>query len=91
MATQIADRNDRLVVCGDFNVAPDSETLKVLAGIGLADLVTGGGFAGTRTSHYSKPGKFADYMLVNALVNVHSFDVVTEPEVSDHCPLVLEM
>lgn len=91
MVTQIAEPKDRLVVCGDFNVAPDSETFKVLSGIGLSDLVTRGRFAGTRTSHYRKPGKFADYMLVNAAVDVQSFDVVTEPEVSDHCPLILEL
>lgn len=46
--------------------------------------------ASTRTSHYAKPGRFADYMLVNARVAVRSFSVVTYPEVSDHCPLVLE-
>jgi endonuclease/exonuclease/phosphatase family metal-dependent hydrolase len=91
MAIKVSGSKERLIVCGDFNVAPDSETFSVLAGIGLSDLVTSRGFTGTRTSHYSKPGKFADYMLVNASVEVHSFDVVTEPEVSDHCPLVLEI
>jgi endonuclease/exonuclease/phosphatase family metal-dependent hydrolase len=51
--------------------------------------VTTRGFQGTRTSHYTKPGKFADYMLVNECVNVIDFDVVRDPEVSDHCPLLL--
>jgi diadenosine tetraphosphatase ApaH/serine/threonine PP2A family protein phosphatase len=88
---RIAEPGDPLVVCGDFNVEPQSETFSVLANIGLVDLVTTRGFAGTRSSHYPKPGKYADYMLVNDQVDVRSFEVVTTPEVSDHCPLVLEI
>jgi endonuclease/exonuclease/phosphatase family metal-dependent hydrolase len=91
LARRIAAPADRLILCGDFNVAPDSETFRILAGIGLHDLVTARGFAGTRTSHYTKPGRFADYMLVNRAVEVIDFNVVTTPEVSDHCPLVLEI
>ena len=87
----VADEGDRLVVCGDFNVEPGSATFDVLAEIGLTDLVTARGFTDTRTSHYGKPGRFADYMLVNAAVSVIGFDVVAEPEMSDHRPLVLEI
>jgi endonuclease/exonuclease/phosphatase family metal-dependent hydrolase len=53
--------------------------------------VTARGFKGTRTSHYKKPGRFADYMLVNQSEAVRRFEVVDSPEVSDHCPLVLEV
>lgn len=87
----VAQPDDPLIVCGDFNVEPGSATFAVLGEIGLTDLVTTRGFAGTRTSHYRKPGRFADYMLVNRQVTVESFTVLVEPEVSDHCPLVLEM
>lgn len=38
-----------------------------------------------------KPGKFADYMLVNREDAVKDFDVIHDPEVSDHCPLVLDL
>lgn len=86
----VADPGDPLVVCGDFNVEPGSETFRVLGEIGLDDLVMRHGISSTRTSHYGKPGRFADYMLVNRLVEVRGFTVVREPEVSDHCPLVLE-
>jgi endonuclease/exonuclease/phosphatase family metal-dependent hydrolase len=82
---------DRIVLCGDFNVEPESETFDILADVGLKDLVTGRGHAGTRTSHYKKPGRFADYMLVNNIVDVRRFEVVADPEVSDHCPLLLEL
>lgn len=87
----IAEPGDRIVLCGDFNVEPDSETFDILRRIGLHDLVTGGGFSSTRNSRYTKPGRFADYMLVNYRVDVKHFDVIMDPEVSDHCPLLLEL
>jgi endonuclease/exonuclease/phosphatase family metal-dependent hydrolase len=51
--------------------------------------VTGLGLSGTRTSHYAKPGRFADYILVNKSAIVERFSVVTDPEVPDHCPPAL--
>ncbi len=88
---QIATPDDALIVCGDFNIEPDSETFEILAKVGLTDLVTGRGFTSTRTSHYQKPGKFADYMLVNRHVTVVDFSVIANPEISDHCPLLLRI
>lgn len=82
---------ERLVVCGDFNVLPNSATFPTLAAQGLSDLVAGRGFSDTRTSLYPKPGRFADYMLVTPQVEVRSFEVVVEPEVSDHRALLLEI
>jgi endonuclease/exonuclease/phosphatase family metal-dependent hydrolase len=78
-----------LIVCGDFNVLPESRLFEALAGLGLKDLVTTRGFHDTRTSHYAKPVRFADYLLVSDEVAVLSFDVVESPEVSDHRPLLL--
>ena len=80
---------DPVVVCGDFNVLPVSETFRVLARVAPYNLVTTRGHPGTRTSFYEKPEKFADYMLVNGPLRDARFDVVREPEISDHCPLVL--
>jgi endonuclease/exonuclease/phosphatase family metal-dependent hydrolase len=85
----VAEPGDPVVACGDLNVEPGSETFAVLAGLGLRDLVTASGADGTRTSHYAKPGRFADYMLVNDAVGVLAFEVVRAPEVSDHRPLLL--
>jgi endonuclease/exonuclease/phosphatase family metal-dependent hydrolase len=87
----IAMPGDQIVLCGDFNVGPDSQTFDILADLGLRDLVTSRGHTSTRTSHYKKPGRFADYMLVNDVVDVKRFEIVTDPEVSDHCPLLLEI
>lgn len=78
-----------LVLCGDFNVLPDSATFTTLGRLGLTDLVTTRGFTDTRTSLYTKPGRYADYMLVNDAVSVETFSVAETPEVSDHRPLIL--
>jgi len=78
-----------LIVCGDLNVLPDSRLFDTLAGLGLTDLVTTHGFTDTRTSRYTKPGRYADYLLVTPEVDVIEFDVVEQPEVSDHRPLAL--
>jgi hypothetical protein len=91
LVTAIREPGDRIVLCGDFNVEPDSETFDILRQTGLTDLVTGRDHTSTRTSYYKKSGRFADYMLVNDVIDVKRFEVVTAPEVSDHCPLLLEI
>ncbi|MBB3539966.1 MULTISPECIES: endonuclease/exonuclease/phosphatase family protein [unclassified Rhizobium] len=80
-----------LVVCGDFNVVPGSVMFAALAELGLTDLVTSRGHTDTRTSHYAKEGRYADYLLVTANIDVVAFDVVEQPEVSDHRALLLEI
>lgn len=89
LSQQVSEPEDAVVICGDFNVEPESETLRALTDAGLSELVTGHGFASTRNSQYTKPGRFADYMLINDVDSVQKFEVVYDPEVSDHCPLVL--
>lgn len=91
LAAQITQPGDLSVICGDFNVGPDSDTIRLLQAQGLTELVTTGGFSGTRSSHYPKPGKFADYMCVSDPAAVLDFQVIRCPELSDHCPLVLTL
>ena len=88
---RIRRRGEALVVCGDFNLLPGSRTFAWLNAIGLTDLVTSRGFTDTRTSHYAKPGRYADYMLVSPEVEIVAFDVMAAPEVSDHRALLLEL
>lgn len=88
---RIHQPGEALVVCGDFNVLPESRTFDALRRLGLTDLVTGRGFTDTRTSLYEKPGRYADYMLANAEAHVVDFEIVAEPEVSDHRPLLLTL
>ncbi|WP_298921284.1 endonuclease/exonuclease/phosphatase family protein [uncultured Roseobacter sp.] len=91
LSRQVSEPDDLKVICGDFNVEPDSQTLSILSQVGMFELVTGRGFNGTRNSHYKKPRRYADYMLINREQEVKSFDVIYNPEVSDHCPLILEL
>ncbi len=83
--------DDLTVIFGDFNVEPESETLSMLSEAGMTELVTRHGFRSTRNSQYKKPGRFADYMLIDREDAVKNFDVIQDPEVSDHCPLILEL
>lgn len=91
LSQQVSEADDLAVLCGDFNVGPTSETLSILSEAGFSELVTARGFISTRTSLYQKPMKHADYMLVNRISEITSFDVVSDPEVSDHCPLLLSL
>lgn len=91
LSEQVSEVGDLRVICGDFNVEPESETLGILGRAGFVELVTSRGFTTTRSAHYSKPGRFADYMLIDRAQAVKGFQVVQHPEVSDHCPLVLEV
>lgn len=88
---KVRQPGDGLVVCGDFNLLPDSETFAILGRLGLTDLVTTRGFTDTRTSWYPKEGRYADYLLVTPQVRIEKFEVVAEPEVSDHRTLLLEI
>jgi endonuclease/exonuclease/phosphatase family metal-dependent hydrolase len=60
----------------------------VLREAGLVDLV---GPADTRGSRYVKPVRHASYLLVSDPAAVRRFEVLTEPEVSDHRALLLEL
>ena len=81
---------DPIVACGDFNVLPGSETFRVMTRVAPYNLVTLRGYDSTRTSHYPKANRWADYMLVNGPLKNAPFEVVSDPEISDHCPLVIE-
>jgi len=77
------------VMCGDFNLLPDTQSLKKLEDSGLRNLVKENGITSTRTSFYTKPEKFADYAFVSDEIAIKDFKVLPD-EVSDHSPLYLE-
>ncbi len=60
----------------------------MLGDLGLVDLV---GTADTRTASYPRPVRHASYLLVSDPAAVRRFEVVAEPEVSDHRALLLEV
>ncbi len=77
------------VLLGDFNLLPDTESLKKIESIGLRNLIAEHGVVSTRTSHYTKPEKFADYAFVSEGIEVRDFRVLPD-EVSDHAPLLID-
>lgn len=88
LVTRVREAADLVVVAGDLNLLPDSETFEILRGIGLTELVHD---TDTRTSAYAKPVRHASYLLVSDPDAVAAFEVPTDPEVSDHRPLVLDL
>lgn len=84
------DPDEPLIVTGDFNLLPGSGMFDALSEFGLEDLGARYGVTDTRTELYSKPNRFADYTLVNDLVDVVHFEVPAEPLLSDHRPMILD-
>ena len=78
-----------LVLAGDFNLLPDTQSIRIFEKMGWENLIRTHHVASTRTSHYDKPERFADYMFIKNGVQVHDFRVLPE-EVSDHAGLFLE-
>ncbi|MEX0287170.1 MAG: endonuclease/exonuclease/phosphatase family protein [Paracoccaceae bacterium] len=79
-----------LILAGDFNVLPDNPMFTDLATLGIRDQITANGISDTRTTLYSKPQRFADYLLTNQTIDIHRFEVPAQPELSDHRPLILD-
>ena len=77
------------VLCGDFNLLPDTESLKLFEAAGLRNLIKEYKVSSTRTSFYKKPEKYADYIFVTKGIQVKDFKVLPD-EVSDHSPLFIE-
>jgi endonuclease/exonuclease/phosphatase family metal-dependent hydrolase len=76
------------ILAGDFNLSPDTESLKMLEE-GMMNLIKTYGITTTRSEFYTKPIKFADYVLVSLEITVKSFTVPNVP-ISDHLPMIVE-
>lgn len=80
--------NMPMIICGDFNLRPDTESLNIIRE-GMEDLIMQKGITSTRTSFYPKEEKFADYIFTSSTLKVNTFRVLSD-EVSDHAPLFLD-
>ena len=78
------------ILCGDFNLLPDTESIKKFEDAGLRNLIREFGVTSTRTSFYTKPVKFADYVFISKDINLKEFKILPD-EVSDHAPLLMEV
>lgn len=78
-----------VVFAGDLNLLPDTQSIKLFEDIGLLNLIKENNITSTRTSFYTKPDKYADYIFVSKGIKVNEFKVLPE-EVSDHSALFLD-
>lgn len=78
----------RKILCGDFNLNPHTQSLKMLAN-DMNNLVDIYQVISTRTSLYPKEEKFADYIFTSKEILINKFEVLKD-EVSDHAPLFID-
>ena len=84
----ISKLNGEHILCGDFNLLPHTESIKLFEKEGLRNLIKEYEISSTRTSFYTKPEKYADYIFVTKGLHVKDFKVLPD-EVSDHAPLLI--
>lgn len=78
------------VLCGDFNLLPETTSVKILEDIPLLNLIKKYNIIDTRTSYYKKDVRYADYILIDEGILEKNF-LVMKDEVSDHAALFLEI
>lgn len=83
-------KDRKIILIGDFNLNPNTQSIKLLEKFGLRNLIKEYGITDTRTSFYQKYSRYADYALVSPEIKVKEFKVLPD-EVSDHAPLYLEL
>lgn len=96
-STQVmaAFEGKRGVVCGDFNLLPEAESVKMFARAGYRDLIAEYAVPTTRNElawarFPDNKQLFADYAFVSADVAVADFSVV-DGEYSDHLAMIVEI
>lgn len=88
IAQFIAELKNPYILAGDFNLRPDTKSLKILKDMGTRNLIEDFRITSTRSSFYQKPEKFADYVLTSQEIEVLDFKVLPD-EISDHLALYL--
>ena len=88
----LSDIDDPVILCGDFNLLPETESIRMLGG-GMENLIKTHKIKTTRGSLNPYIGtpqhqEFADYMFVSEGVAVEGFSV-PDARVSDHLPMIL--
>lgn len=86
---------DPVIIGGDFNLFPDTESIQAFQANGYRDLIQEYGIQTTR-NHYAwerfpdTPHYFSDYVFVKGGISVTRFSVLDD-EVADHLPMLLEV
>ncbi len=103
MASSLIGNKHLNILGGDFNLNPDTKSIRLIEDAGLVNLISKYGIKTTRNSiawgqavehnnlglyKYYGIQPFADYCFVSKSIKVKSFEV-PDIEVSDHLPLIL--
>lgn len=83
-------KNNPKILCGDFNLMPDTESLLMLEHSGLRNLVKEFHITDTRGALYEKPQRFADYVLTSPEITARLL-TVPRVQISDHLPMILDI
>lgn len=83
------------IIGGDFNILPDTESIRMFAAEGYVDLIKEWNISTTRNrlAWENYPGHelyYSDYVFVSPDVKVKNF-TVPKNEISDHLPMILEI
>lgn len=84
------------ILGGDFNLLPDTKSIRMIEGIGMRNLIKEFEIGSTRSSlsHAQYPEHnrqyFADYVFVSPAVKISRFEV-PDIAISDHLPMVLKI
>ena len=84
----LSTKSGSKIFCGDFNVDPNTECMKILEG-SMRNLVKEYNVTSTRSHFHNHGSQFADYIMVSPEVTVKDFKVIPDV-VSDHLPLFVE-
>jgi len=80
------------IMAGDFNLLPDTQSIKMIEDAGMRNLVKDYKVSSTRTKLYRKfvnGPKFADYIFSSSDIQINDFRVLPDI-VSDHAPLFID-
>lgn len=83
------------IVGGDFNLFPETKSIKMWEEIGYRNLIKEYGIKTTRNEYAwrnypNNKHYFSDYVFVDPSVKVTNFDV-PEMTISDHLPMIVEI
>ena len=82
-------KNNKKIFCGDYNLIPDGESIKILEKCGLDNLIKKYNIKSTRSNFYNRELKLGDYILISPEIPVKNFEILQD-QISDHLPLMLE-
>jgi endonuclease/exonuclease/phosphatase family metal-dependent hydrolase len=89
------DKPGLKIIGGDFNLFPETESIKMFAKDGYRDLIKEYGITTTRNQlawamYPDNKQYYSDYVFISPEVKIKNFSVL-DIEISDHLPLILEV